>query len=372
VRTVTKENGRERSDSKGSATVVAASASEWWVATSVSEWKVANQSHSLTLAATDETGAAASVFRVRPRRPPVQLLHHQMTPFAILLVLVAAVLHATWNLAAKRAGSGVPFIFVTGLIINALYVPVLLTYFVWTRPTLSWSMLGPVAVSALLKTGYAIFLQRAYRTGDFSLVYPLARGTGPLLATVGAIVFLGERPSWLGAAGSLLIIGSIFLLTGGERLWQRQPKPKTAPATSVGAGVRNGLITGAFIAAYTVWDRYGVAGRGIPPVLFDAGTALMMTLLVAPFAWPRLAEVRNEWRTHRREAFTMAVLSPIGYVLVLTAMTFTPVSYVAPAREFSILIGAFLGARMFKERDTPRRLWAAAGMVVGLIALALA
>jgi drug/metabolite transporter (DMT)-like permease len=294
-----------------------------------------------------------------------------MTGFALFLVLVAAVLHAGWNLAAKRAGSGLPFIFLAGLMINVLYVPVLVVYLSWRQPALSWSMLMPIVLSSLLKTGYAISLQRAYRCGDFSLVYPLARGTGPLLATVAAIIWLGERPTWLGAGGGLLIIASIFLLTGGERLLRRGSR-RAASTQAVGAAVRYGLITGGFIAAYTVWDRYSVTDRAIPPVLFDAGTAFVMSALLAPFAWRRRREIVQEWHTHRAEAVTMAVLSPLGYVLVLTALTFTPVSYVAPAREFSILIGAFLGARLLHEQESPRRLWAAGGMVLGLFALAMA
>ena len=292
-----------------------------------------------------------------------------MTGFAVLLVLVAAVLHALWNLAAKRAGGGMPFIFLAGILINLLYLPVLLVYGWWWKPGVHASMLAPILVSSGLKTGYAIFLQRSYRTGEFSLVYPLARGTGPLLATVAAVLFLGERPTWLGAAGGLVIIVSIFFLTGGDRWWRRSA---TSERRSSGPAIRNGLVTGAFIASYTVWDRYGVSSLSIPPIIFDAGTAFAMTVLLAPFAWRVRAEVVQEWRVHRREALTMAILSPIGYVLVLTAMTFTPVSYVAPAREFSILIGAFLGARLLREQETPRRLWAALGMVAGLIALALA
>ena len=292
-----------------------------------------------------------------------------MTVFAVFLVLVAAVLHAVWNLAAKRSGGGIPFIFVTGLLINLLYLPVLAVYWWGWRPELQIDMVGPILVSTLLKIGYAVFLQRSYRSGDFSLVYPLARGTGPLLATMAAVLLLGERPPLLGAAGGCLIVLSIFFLTGGERWWHRQHAASRAAAWPA---VRNGLITGAFIASYTVWDRYGVAHRAIPPVVFDAGTACAMTLLLAPFAASRWSEVRREWQLHRKEVWTMAILSPLGYVLVLTAMTFTPVSYVAPAREFSILIGAFLGARLFREREAPRRIWAAAGMIAGLFLLAAA
>jgi drug/metabolite transporter (DMT)-like permease len=96
----------------------------------------------------------------------------------------------------------------------------------------------------------------------------------------------------------------------------------------------------------------------------------MLTLLT-PFAWPRRAEVAQTWREHRGKVVLVGLLGPAGYVLILTAMTFTPVSYIAPAREISILIGTFFGAKLLKEADAPRRLFAAAGMVAGIIALAL-
>ena len=93
--------------------------------------------------------------------------------------------------------------------------------------------------------------------------------------------------------------------------------------------------------------------------------------MLSPFAWRRWPEVRTAWREQRRYAFGVALLSPLAYVLVLTALTFTPVSYVAPAREVSIVIGAFIGAKVLKEADGRRRLWAAAAMAAGVIALAL-
>jgi drug/metabolite transporter (DMT)-like permease len=114
-----------------------------------------------------------------------------------------------------------------------------------------------------------------------------------------------------------------------------------------------------------------VAGLAIAPVLYDAGTALTQFALVTPFAIRRWPEVRVHWAKDKRYAFGVAVLSPIAYVLVLTAISFTPVSYVAPAREVSIVIGAFLGAKFLKERDGPQRIWAAAAMALGVIALAL-
>src|SRR4051812_24080741 len=138
-----------------------------------------------------------------------------MTAFALVLVLIAAGLHATWNLCAKRAGGGLPFVWLVGAIICSLYVPVLIGYCWWRPPTLSLTDLAWIAGSGVLKTGYSLYLQRAYRSGDFSLIYPLVRGTGPLLSTIAAIALLGERPSALALAGGFVIIAAIFFLTDG-------------------------------------------------------------------------------------------------------------------------------------------------------------
>jgi len=287
-----------------------------------------------------------------------------MTAAALALILVAAVLHATWNLCAKRAGGGLPFVWIVGAIICAGYVPVVAGYVWWKHPDFppgaAWWIVG----SAVLKTSYALFLQRSYRHGDFSLVYPLARGTGPLLSTLAAIAFLGERPMPLALAGGLVIVASIFWLTGGFRLFHQD-------RSHLRTALRYGLVSGVFIAAYTIWDRHGVATVQVPPILWDAGTATMQLVFLTPFALSRRAEVASEWREKKRWAFAVALLAPVAYVLVLTAMSFTPVSYVAPAREVSIVIGAFLGARVLKEGDARRRVPAAVAMALGVIALAL-
>ena len=308
-----------------------------------------------------------------------------MTAFALALLLVAATLHATWNLCAKRAGGGLPFVWLVGALICAGYVPVLVVFFLWKNPALPTSALWWIVGSGVLKTSYSLFLQRGYRHGDFSLIYPLARGTGPLLSTIAAVLFLGERPSALTLAGGGVIVASIFWLTGGFEQIGRvflnatsraaspsapSPVTPTTPAPFLGS-VGYGVISGVFIASYTLWDRHGVASLAIAPLLWDAGTAFTQLVLLTPFAVRRWPEVVADWRTKKRWAFGVAVLSPVAYVLVLTAMSFTPVSTVAPAREVSIVIGAFFGAKLLKEADGRRRLWAAAVMALGVAALAL-
>lgn len=283
-----------------------------------------------------------------------------MSPLALALVLTSALLHATWNLLAKRAQGGAEFTWLFALLTGLIYAPVALGYAALTRQSLSWLQLGFVAGSAAIHVGYFLSLQRGYRAGDLSLVYPLARGTGPLLATLAAVLFLSERPSALALCGTLLIVLSVFLLTGGFDTFAYSR-----------AATLYGLLTGLFIAIYTVWDSYAVRALGTAPLLFMWLSETVRALLLTPFAlrnWPR---ARREWRDHWPQALGIAILSPLAYILVLTALTFTPVSYVAPAREISILFGALIGARFLAEGDAPRRLVSAGGMVAGVALLAL-
>jgi drug/metabolite transporter (DMT)-like permease len=288
-----------------------------------------------------------------------------MSLLALSLVLAAAGLHATWNLFAKRASGGLAFVWLVGAVNVVLYAPCVAAYGIWRHPRLPGAVLLWIVGSGLLKTAYALFLQRSYRTGEFSLIYPLARGTGPLLSVIAAVCLLGERPSPAAICGGLIIVASIFLLAGGPSLLRQDARHKRI-------AVGYGLITGAFIAGYTVWDRRGVASLGIAPLLYDAGTTATGAVLLAPFALKRWPEVVREWREHRKEATAVAGLSSLSYILVLTALAVTPVSYIAPVREVSIVIGAFIGMRRLKEADGRKRILAAAAIVTGILLMAAA
>ena len=286
-----------------------------------------------------------------------------MTASALALVLIAAVLHATWNFLAKRLGGGAGAVWLYSTLSMVCYAPVAAALVWFTRPGLSAAGVGFMAGSAVLHVGYFIALQRGYRGGDLSVVYPLARGTGPLLAALAAITIFGERPSLAAMAGALLIGAGILVLAGGRALVGQGQA--AAPA-----GVRYGLLTGVFIAVYTLWDKQAVAVIGVPPILMDWGSNVGRSLLLLPAAWLRRGEVSRHWTQQRPLVLGIALLSPLAYILVLTAMVFTQVSYVAPAREISILIGTAMGARWLAE-DRPRlRMAGATAMVVGLIALA--
>lgn len=285
-----------------------------------------------------------------------------MTAFALGLVLASAVAHATWNLFAKRAGGGVPFLWLALTLAIPLYAPIAIAVLI-----ISGARIGPLEilwmfVSAALNVAYFIFLQRGYRAGDLSIVYPLARGTGPVLATIAAILIFGERPTPLAMAGAVSIAIGVFVLTGDPRKLRQR---------GVGAAVGYALLTGVTIALYTLWDKRAVSVLLIPPILYEWGSNIGRSLILAPLALPRWPAVRAEWAANKTAVLAVASLSPLAYMLVLTALAISPVSYVAPAREVGILLGVLIGARTLAEADVGRRSIAAILMVGGVIALVL-
>lgn len=285
-----------------------------------------------------------------------------MSAWALTLILAAAFIHATWNLLNKKASGHATFTWLVAVLSAIIYSPLALAVLIFWQERLGFVEIAMMAGSAALHAGYFVLLNQGYRAGDLSLVYPLARGTGPLLSSVAAIIFLGERPSALALLGGLLIIaGVVFLTANPSRLRQTGAKKAVVLA----------LITGTFIAAYTLWDKQAVSRVALSPLLLDWGANLGRAILLTPFALGYWQHTRIEWRDHRFEAIGVGVLAPLSYILVLTAMQFTPVSYVAPAREVSILIGTVMGARLLAEGDVRRRVIAAGAMVLGLGALAL-
>src|SRR5262249_46481581 len=133
-----------------------------------------------------------------------------MTPAAVGLVLGAAAIHATWNLLAKRVGGGTAFVWLFGSLTSVIYAPLAAATLLLAHPHIGLVQLVFIAGTAVLHLGYFLMLQSGYRTGDLSLVYPLARGTGPMITVAAAIVLLGERPSPVAMGGALLIGIGIF------------------------------------------------------------------------------------------------------------------------------------------------------------------
>jgi drug/metabolite transporter (DMT)-like permease len=283
---------------------------------------------------------------------------------ALTLILAAALVHASWNYLLKKSGGGIGFVWLFGALSTTLYFPLAIALIFYQSVTISSTGLSLIVASGVIHTAYYLLLDRAYRSGDLSVVYPIARATGPLITIIIAISFLDERPSALALCGAALVIGGAFFLSLGAGAIE-------GSRGRIGAGIGFALLTGCTIAAYTLVDKQAVSAAAVPPLVFDWSMNLVRLALTTPLALRRRAEMARAWREHRRTAIAVALLNPLSYILVLTAMVFTPVSYVAPAREISILFAALMGTQLLLEGQTGRRIACAGAMAVGVILLAI-
>jgi drug/metabolite transporter (DMT)-like permease len=287
-----------------------------------------------------------------------------VTPFTLMLVLASAAIHASWNLWTKQIGTNVhstSLIWILTAISSVLYAPIalwMLTHGSWrmSAAALPW-MLG----SGVIHVGYFLILIAGYRAADLSVVYPVARGSGPLLGAAGAVLLLAEPvtpPLVLGAA--LIALGVVVLTWRMGEVHDER----------VGAGLKYGLGVGVTIAIYLLWDGWAIKRVGVPPLIYYWFGEVTRTLLLAPCAWVDRAGIARLWREQRTRVVGIAVLSPLSYILILIAMRHGAVSHIAPAREISILIGTWLGGRVLGEGGRRRRLVAAGAFAAGVISLA--
>jgi drug/metabolite transporter (DMT)-like permease len=286
-----------------------------------------------------------------------------MSLYVLILVLTAAVLHASWNLLAKKTKGKTPFIWLQYIASNILYLPLLFFqtnqgYTIYSQPLLWFSL-----SSAVLHLGYFIVLQKGYRSADLSVVYPLARGSAPLISFIAAIVFLHEQLKLSSVIGLFLIIAGVLIITGLS--FKKESNNKIIK------GINYGVLTGLFIALYTFNDAVAVKAYAVSPLILTLATNLFSAVLLLPFALPQKDELKREIKVHKWIIIAIALLSPAAYILVLEALKYAPLTVVAPARETSILLGVFMGSRVFNEEDGKRRLIASALILGGIIALSL-
>jgi len=286
-----------------------------------------------------------------------------VTALALGLVLFSAFLHASWNYLLKKSGGGQGLVSLASLLSLVVYAPFVIVLAIWKGYTPAPIHLALMFASGILHTVYFLLLDRAYRSGgDLSIVYPLARATGPLLTILFAVAFLAERPSGVALIGAVLIGASALVLTGNPFRHREAARQ----------GVRFAFLTGLTIAGYTLWDKASVATFLVPPLVYDWGCNACRVVVLVPWTERRArGGMARAWATQRKTAIGIAVLSPLAYILVLTAMVYTPVSLVAPAREVSILFAALMGAHFLREGDVARRVVAAIGMVLGVASLTL-
>lgn len=280
------------------------------------------------------------------------------------LVVLAALLHATWNLLAKRAAHvGVPFVFAYNLFAFVIYAP----WVAWiiARDGVAWSgpIIGFLLLSALIHLAYSLCLQRGYQVADLSVVYPVARGTGPMIASIGAFTLLSEKVTVHGLSGLLLVIAGIALIATQGRF-------DAFRSADAHRGVRWGMGTGALIAAYTIADGYAVKMLGIVPVILDWTSNALRFLILLPVVLRQPQKAMRAMQGHWWLAAGVGALSPLSYILVLSALKMgAPLSVVAPMRETSMMAGALFGMIFLREKVGAARLAGCVLLILGVVLL---
>lgn len=280
-----------------------------------------------------------------------------MSPFLVGALLASAVIHAVWNLLLKTAHHRRPVVWWALIVTNLCCAAILIA-----RPHSILPVWPLLAVSAGLEAFYYLILTAAYNVGDFSLVYPVARGAAPALLAVWAILVLAERPSPFGIAGILLVAGGIGIVGWSGKVGWPSP-PSAALALS--------LLLAVVISVYSIVD--GVAVRRVDPVTYTAAMFFLVTLLLTPVlmvqeGWER---IRGVLRDEPGRILGIGIMQLAGYLIVLWVYARAPVSYGGAIRESSILVGAVLGWRFLGEPFGARRVAGALVIVAGIAAIAL-
>lgn len=272
-----------------------------------------------------------------------------MPASAFALALGAAVLHATWNALLARERNVRAATTVALAVAVVLFAPVAAVTWDVDRAAVPW-----IAASAALELVYFLLLTAAYQRSDLSLVYPIARGSAPILVLVGGALAGATLGAWQ-ALGVVLVGVGVILVRGLQGVVDRR-------------GVLLSLVIGATIASYTLVDKEGIQ---------HASTFAYLELVLAPVA---LATVVLQLGTEGREsvrtglglpAVLAGILSFLAYALALAALELAPAATVAAVRETSILFAVGLGAIMLRERVSPVRTVGAALVVAGVALAAL-
>jgi uncharacterized membrane protein len=285
-----------------------------------------------------------------------------MSGIAVTLVLLSALLHATWNFFSKGSTDRWAFFLAQGVLNVILYAPV----FVWIWPGATVSAVGWlwIATSALIHAAYAFYLLRSYDVGDLSLAYPLSR-TAPILVALWDVATVPGQLSGGGFVGAMLAGAGAVLLqlpalrTRGGRAVLRERVTRYA------------LLTALFVAAFTITDKYGVTHVHPFVYLYLVGMG-EFTFVALRMGRSVLWRAPEELRTNSRAVLFTAVLGPFSYLLILWVLTTAPASYVLGLRQTSLVFGVLFGRLLLKERETGYRLLGAGTIAAGSVLIAMA
>ncbi|MET4644272.1 DMT family transporter [Streptomyces sp. NPDC006539] len=276
-----------------------------------------------------------------------------MTPLVAIAVLAAAITHASWNAIAHAIKDQLlSFTLISG---GGALLGAVTACFVPLPAAEAWPYL---VVSAVLHVAYMALLMRSFTLGDFGQMYPIARGTAPLVVTVLAAVFVGERPDgWATAGVAVACAGLVGVALWGIRGSQARPHWPAITAA---------LATGLAIAGYTTVDGVGVRASGTS-LGYIAWLMILEGLAVPAYALcRRRGQLAAQLKPFAARGLLGAALSVVAYGLVLWAQTKAPLAPIAALRESSIIVGAAIGSVFFKERFGAPRIAAAGLMVIGI------
>ena len=271
---------------------------------------------------------------------------------ATLMALGAAVLHAGWNLLVKQGGDD-RFLLLWGQFFLAA---VLCAPIVFGFGGLPWSSWKWVFLSGSVHLPYCVFLAKAYNEGDFSLVYPIARGGGAMLAAVGGVLFLSDHLSLMSALGIAVVGGGLSLLAG--------PMGR--------AGMRSvafALIVALTIGIYSVSDAKGIRSSGTARYALATHLGTAMSTSLFGLVTGQAREMQRVMRTHWRRLALVGLASTVTYTLVQLAFKRAPVGYVTALRESSVVLAAFIGWRRLGEPVGLRRVVSTGLVLAGLVTL---
>ncbi len=288
-----------------------------------------------------------------------------MNGIALGIVLASAFLHAGWNYLLKKSDRKIVFIWWFLLVSLVLYFPIFIYFYGDAAiPTAGWLC---IVATGLIHAAYFWFMGGAYQRGDLSLVYPLARGSGPLFVPILAVILLREEIAPLGGFGIGLIVAGIYCVhlrsfSGGAFL---QPFRALQGGASLWA-----FSTGLMIAAYSLVDKVGV-GLVYPPVYIYIMVFITWLALTPWILIRERGRLREEWQRHVGTIFIVGFFSIFTYMMILFALTMSKVSYVAAVREVSIVLSAYFGVFYLGEKHGRQKLIGAVMIALGVIAIGM-
>lgn len=280
-----------------------------------------------------------------------------MPPIAIALLFFSAILHTTWNLLLKQTDDKYIATWWAVLVGSLLFLPVL--FFTGLPAKETWVLL---VASVCIEVVYYALLSAAYTDSDFSLVYPLARGTAPAFIALWSVWFLGEALSPGGLVGLIIVVLGL-LIVGGSGLFITPEKPHLK-------GILLALTIALLISFYSAIDGAAVKQTSALPyavLVFFLAPAFASPVVIKRYGWQRLTSV---WKTNRNRLILIGLLTVCAYLLVLAAYSMAPISYSGAIREVSVVLGAFAGWRFLNEKLGGWRLFGSTVIFLGILVIA--